>query len=127
MQPIDVSINKPFKAAVDREATAHMQANLTDYVQARMSVSVRRVLLTKWIANAWEETAAKRETVIRSFRKVGILVAVDGTKDEQINIEGIEKYRVDSSVDEYRSDEDALASSDDDSNCQPESSDIDDE
>ena len=39
MQPIDVSINKPFKAAVDREATAHMQANLTDYVQGRMSVT----------------------------------------------------------------------------------------
>ena len=91
-----------------------------------MSVSVRRVLLTKWIANAWEETAAKKETVIRSFRKVGISVAVDVTEDEQINIEGIVKYRVDSSVDEYTSDEDPLASSDGE-DCQPESSDIDDE
>lgn len=37
IQPLDVVVNKPFKAVINRLATQHMQDNLDDYVHAKIS------------------------------------------------------------------------------------------
>ena len=85
VQPVDVSFNKPFKSAVERQATQHMQENLDAYVYGRINASARRVLITKWVGQAWEEVCVDKEMIARSFRKYGISVPID---------EGLDDYAV---------------------------------
>ena len=94
VQPVDVSFNKPFKSAVERQATQHMQENLDSYVHGRINASARRVLFTKWVGQAWEEVSADKEMIVRSFKKCGISVPIDGSEDDQIHIQGLEDYAV---------------------------------
>jgi hypothetical protein len=61
LQPIDVSFNAPFKAAVDRLATNHVQEHLQDYVRGSIPAGERRVLFIKWIGQAWQEVSANKE------------------------------------------------------------------
>ena len=94
VQPVDVVFNAPFKAAVDRLATTHVQENLQDYVRGSIPAGEQRVLFTKWIGQAWEEVSAKKEMVIRSFQKCGISVPIDGSSDDDINICSLPNYKV---------------------------------
>ena len=96
VQPVNVVFNAPFKAAVEREATKHLQENLNSYVEGRINASERRVLFTKWVGAAWEELSSKMDMIVRSFEKCGISVAPDGSEDEKINIIGLEDYNVES-------------------------------
>lgn len=80
-----------------------------------MNASARRVLFTKWVGKAWEEVSANRDMIVRSFEKVGIAVPIDGSGDDQINIEGLEEYSVDMSEEESTDTEDPFASSNEDS------------
>lgn len=48
------------------------------------------------MGEAWEELSSKKDMVIRSFRKCGISLPIDGSKDEEINIDGLENYVVES-------------------------------
>lgn len=125
VQPIDVCINKSFKAAVEKLATQHMQENLEAYVNSSVTASSRRLLFTKWIGQAWEEVSAKKDMIIRSFRKTGIAVAVDGSEDAEIHIEGLQNYTCmtdsddsDDSDDPFNSDSDETAPEQDDESAQ---------
>ena len=84
IQPLDVSFNKVFKNAVEQLATEHMKENLEAYVKGELNASARRVLFTKWVGQAWEEVSAKKDMVVRSFKKCGISVAIDGSQDSEI-------------------------------------------
>ena len=88
IQPLDVVVNKPFKAAINYLATQHMQEKLDDYVDGRISANKQRVLFTKWVGQAWEEVSSSKEMIKPSFVKIGIAVAIDGNQDDQMNIEG---------------------------------------
>ena len=57
VQPIDVVFNAPFKAAVDKLATDHLNKNVEAYVRGAVKAGQRRVLLTKWVARAWEKVS----------------------------------------------------------------------
>ena len=114
VQPLDVSFNAPFKAVIDRLATKHMQSNLEDYVKGNINAGRRRILLTGWIGQAWEELSISTDMIRRSFKKTGITVAIDGSEDSEIRIMGIDDYcipAVASSDDEC----DLFSSSDDES------------
>ena len=100
LPPLDVTFNKPFKAAIEWLATAHIQENLDAYVKGQLNASARRVLITKWVGQTWEEVSANRDMIIRSFQKTSVAVAVDGSEEYLIYIEGLEEYRVDDSEDE---------------------------
>lgn len=119
VQPLDVCFNKPFKSAIEQLATEHMQNNLEAYVHGQINASARRVLFTKWVGQAWEQMSSDKAMVIRSFQKVGIAVAIDGSEDDKINIEGLHEYEVgtDSDDEDYTTDEEdnpfASCSSDD--------------
>ena len=104
VQPVDVSFNKPFKSAVERQATQHMLENLDSYVYGRINASARRVLITKWVGQAWQEISADKEMVIRSFKKCGISVPIDGSEDDGIHIQGLDDYAVEDDV-EYTDDD----------------------
>ena len=92
VQPVDVYFNKLFKSAVERLANRHMQENLDGYVIGDTNASARRILFTKWAGQAWEEVSADKEMIISSFKKCGIGLAIDGSEDEEINIQGIDGY-----------------------------------
>ena len=62
--------------------------------KARLSASDRRVLITKWVSEAWREVSSNRDMIVRSFQKCGISVAIDGSEDHLICIEGLGNYRV---------------------------------
>ena len=47
VQVIDMVVNKPFKAYIQRLSEKHMEENLEDYVGGKISVSERRILTTK--------------------------------------------------------------------------------
>ena len=70
VQPVDVTFNRPFKTIVEQLATKHMQENLDAYVHGTIIASARRVLFTKWVGQAWEETCANKDMVVRSSRNV---------------------------------------------------------
>ncbi len=121
VQPLDVSFNKPFKVAVERLSTQHMQDNLEDYQNGNINASARRVLFTKWVGEAWEEVSRNKAMTIRSFKKTGIAVAADGSEDHEINIEGLTGYTIESEEDDELdsddSEDDPFADTDYSSNC----------
>ena len=52
VQPLDVAINKPSKYTIKEQFERHMDENLDDYVDGKLTVSDRRVFMTKWVGNA---------------------------------------------------------------------------
>ena len=106
IQPLDVTFNKPFKSKVEKLANEHMQQNLEAYVRGDINASERRILFTKWVGEVWERQSAKKEMVTQSFRKCGIAVAIDGSEDSEIYIEGIDDYAIEDEEDEEFTDED---------------------
>ena len=94
VQPLDVSVNKPFKEEVKRHHEKHMSDNLQLYTESKLSAWQRCVLLTKWVAEAWKEINRNKETVIRSFKKCGVSLTLDEKENDAINIEGIPDYEM---------------------------------
>lgn len=52
------------------------------------------MLFTKWVGHAWDKISSMRELIVRSFQKCGLSVPIDGSGDNQININGIGDYEV---------------------------------
>ena len=52
IQPLDVSLNAPFKKKVEDAAMQHMQDNLEKYLNGKFTAGERRILLTKWVGDA---------------------------------------------------------------------------
>ena len=77
LQPLDVSYNAPFKERVESTAAQHMEENLNKYLNGKFTAGERRVLLTKWVGDAWEELSGKKEIAVRAFKKCGISTAAD--------------------------------------------------
>jgi len=51
--------------------------------------------MAQWVGEAWESIHKELQpTIQRSFRKCGIIVAIDGSEDDQINIRGLNNYQV---------------------------------
>ena len=71
IQPFDVSFNKPFKNAVERLVTEHIPGSVCEYVKGELNLSARRVLFTKWVCQALEDVSAKKDVVVRRFKKSG--------------------------------------------------------
>ena len=70
VQPLDVSFNRPCNARITKYSEEHVSKNLKRYAEGKVPVSERRILLTKRIVEAWEETSV--DIVIRAFKKCGI-------------------------------------------------------
>ena len=110
MQPLDVVVNAPCKAKVEFYAEQHYEANISHWMNEKYTASDRRILMTKWIADAWVDISVNNKdsivivlpvvhdscnncNYIRSFKKSGITVNPDGSEDEEINIACLPNYR----------------------------------
>lgn len=92
IQPLDVSYNAPFKKKVEEAALKHMNDHLDDYLHGKFTAGQRRVLITQWVGDAWEELSKDTNIAVRSFKKCGISTAADGSEDFEIHLEGLEDY-----------------------------------
>ena len=64
-------------------------------MMGKVTAGDRRVLFTKWVGTAWQETSHwPKDTVIHSFVKCGIALHISGSRDSEINIHGLPDYRV---------------------------------
>ena len=87
------------------------------YTEGKLSASNRRVLITKWVGQAWAEVGSSRDMVVRSFKKCGISLSLDGSENGEVHIEGIENYEMPSpnGIDEFQLDDLSDDSSDESS------------
>ncbi|RPB24024.1 hypothetical protein L211DRAFT_849180 [Terfezia boudieri ATCC MYA-4762] len=73
--------------------------------------AVSFLLNAQWVGGAWELLSNElKESIVRSFRKCGITIALDGSEDYDINIRGLESYTVGIQISES---EDTIPDSDD--------------
>lgn len=96
VQVLDVALNQPLKALVKDLADQHYHNNEEDWESGKWSrVRDRRVLLTHWVAEAWDLLHSKyQDTIIAAFRKVGLSLNPDGSEDAEIKIKGLEGMEV---------------------------------
>ena len=108
-------MNKPFKNLVREQFEKHLDENLKDYVEGKLTASKWRILTIKWIAIAWEKVMQDKEMVIRSFKKCGITTNVDASENDEVKIRGLEGYIMPLTEEEYHLEsEDEDDESDDD-------------
>ena len=64
------------------------------YTEGKISASERGVLVTKWVGKAWTKVGSNRDMVVRTFKKCGISLSLDGSENGEIHIESIEEYEL---------------------------------
>ena len=94
VQVVDVLINKPFKDKVHSLFEDHLDKYLDQYVDGKLNASQRRVPMTKWVGEAWSKVGKTKDSIIRSFKKCGLSVALDGSENDEVNIEGLPEYQM---------------------------------
>lgn len=115
VQPLDVAFNAEFKGVIDELQNDHMKENLDKYVNNGFTASDRRVLITKWVGEAWARRSEKKDTTQRAFKKCGISTAIDGSEDASIKIRGLEGYVVRNTESDSEEEEFELDTSDSES------------
>ena len=94
VQVLDVLINKPFKDEVHSLFEDHLDKNLDQYVDGKINANQRRVLMTKWVGEAWSKVGKMKDSKVLSFKKCGLSVALDGNENNEVNIEGLPEYQM---------------------------------
>ena len=78
---VDVTVDKPFKNEVRRLFEDHLDKHLELYVEGKLPASQRRILMIKWVGQAWKKINGMKESIKRSFKKCGLSVALDGSEN----------------------------------------------
>ena len=80
LQPLDVSVHKPFKEFMHEEWAMWIEAPTHHVTPAgrvkRPSISN----VCEWVKNSWKRV--KSETIVKSLKKCGISSALDGSEDD---------------------------------------------
>lgn len=80
MQPLDVSLNKPFKDRLRNMWTSWMIEGHKEYTAGGNVKAASLSTVCEWVNEAWKGLPV--EMVARSFKKCGISNAIDGSEDE---------------------------------------------
>jgi hypothetical protein len=95
VQVLDVSLNKPLKALVAQAAEDHADKYASQYEEGAFTVADRRVLLTEWVGTAWTQLHTEyKQTIINTFRHVGLSLCPDGSEDHEIKIKGLDNIAI---------------------------------
>ena len=65
--------------------------------------------MTKWTGKAFPKVGKMKDSIKRSFKKCGLSVALDGSENDEVNIEGLPEYQMPSAFvqdNEYALDDD---------------------
>ena len=79
-------MSKPFKDEVPSLSEDHLDKNLDQYVDDTINASQPRVLMTKWVGGACSKVGKMKDSIIRSFKKCGLSVALDGCENDEVNM-----------------------------------------
>lgn len=82
LQPLDVSLNKPFKNEIRKSWTDWMLNGEKELTKGGSLKRPSLPLVVGWVKNAWD--SIKPEMVVKSFKKCGISNAMDGTEDDML-------------------------------------------
>ena len=50
--------------------------------------------MRNWVGKAWSKVGKMKDSIIRSFKKRGLSVALDGSENNVVNIEGLPEYQM---------------------------------
>ena len=94
VQPIDQGEGYLIKKLIGAELDKYLEVEANyDKWCSGLTAGERRVLITKWVANAWETINLKYPNFRRKlFLKTGLLMTADGSGDEHIRPQGFENY-----------------------------------
>ena len=94
VQVVDALISKSFNDEVHSLFGDHVDKNLNQYVDGKINASQRRVVMKKWDGEALPKVGKTEDSIIRSFKKCGLSVALDGSENADVNIEGLPEYQM---------------------------------
>ena len=95
VQVCDTVVNRSLKARIEELADQYIDKNEREWVEGKYTVSQRRVLLTKWVGQAWEDMHAEDSDMIRqAFVQVGLGLPIDGSRDHEIKIKDFPDVQV---------------------------------
>ena len=80
LQPLDVSINKPFKTYLRKLWNTWMVSGEKEFTKSGAMKRPGLSLVVQWVKEAWESIS--EDIIIKSFKKCGISNAMDGTEDD---------------------------------------------
>ena len=76
------------KQLIKRSYTEWRAEHIDEHVRGIVPIATRRVLLTKWVAEAHKKISEEPAKITLLFEKTGISAATDGSEDDKINIKG---------------------------------------
>ena len=82
MQPLDVSLNKPFKDGVRKRWMEWMAEGIHEFTASGRQKKPSEELILSWIAGAWQDIS--EEMIESSFLKCGITNSLDGSEDDLV-------------------------------------------
>src|SRR5712671_4536918 len=87
IQACDTVVNRSLKARIEELADQYIDEHEVEWVEGKYTVGQRRVLLTKWVGQAWDDIHAEDGDMIRrAFKQVGLGLPIDGSHDHEIKI-----------------------------------------
>ena len=82
LQPLDVSLNKPFKDGVRRQWMQWRAEGIYEFTATGRQKKASEELICSWISQAWNDIPA--EMITSSFLKCGITNNLDGSEDDLV-------------------------------------------
>ena len=82
LQPLDVSLNKPFKDNVRKRWMQWMADGIHEFTAGGRQKKPSEELICSWISEVWHEIP--REMIVASFLKCGITNNLDGSEDDLV-------------------------------------------
>lgn len=78
VQPLVLSINKPFKDHLEGLFEQHLDINQESYIEGKITAGGRHVFITKWFAEAWDCMKKQSDVIKQLFKKCGFSNNVNG-------------------------------------------------
>lgn len=82
LQPLDVSLNKPFKDSMRTKWNEWMASGQQTYTAAGNMRAASLPTVCQWVKDSWDSIDPK--VVVNSFKKCSITNAMDGTEDDML-------------------------------------------
>ena len=93
VQLIDAGVGWMMKKKIGEEMGRRLEiADNIDKWHDKISAKERRILMTSWTGQAWEELQKYTSFQRKSFERTGCLMTIDQSEDDLIKPQGYENY-----------------------------------
>ena len=88
VQVLDVLVNKLIKQYIEEYEDLWVEQNFDLWESGKWSIGERRILMTHWVAQAWEKVHTEhKDAIITCFKSVGLSLPVDGSEDHLLKVQ----------------------------------------